>query len=206
MTDYVKIEGDVGERLVEILGRLENPGPMLETLGRLGQQSVRRTFAMGGRPDKWPDPKHRDGQRGRDTGRLMNSFTRGGAGEVFELGSYRIAFGTNVVYAPTQNFGAKQGEFGEVEVNVPSHSVPPYEVQSYSVLPHSRNTKYGTVYVRGYTVAAHSVLAHTRSTYSKKQQVPWGDIPALNFLTLHPEDVEDFEEIVEEWIMEGESA
>jgi phage gpG-like protein len=206
MSDPIKIEGDVGEQLSAILDRLENPGPMLETLGRLGQQSVRTTFARGGRPDKWPAPKHRDGQRGRDTGRLMGSFTRGAAGEVFELGKYSIAFGTIVDYAGTQNFGAKKGEYGTHTVTVPAHSVSSYEVPAHSVLPHTRKNPKGemdTVYVRGYTVAAHSVLPHTQSTYTKQQEVPWGDIPALNFLTLHPEDVEDFAEIVDDWIMEG---
>lgn len=204
MSDPVQIEGDVGERLVAILSRLENPGPMLEILGRLGQQSVRTTFASGGRPDTWPDPKYREGQRGRDTGRLMNSFTRGGAGEFFELGSYSITFGTNVVYAGPQNFGAAKGEFGTKTVTVPAHEVPAHEVPAHSVLPHTRSTKHGDVYVRGYTVNAHSVLPHTRSAYTKEQELPWGDIPALDFLKLLPEDIEDFEEVVEEFIMNGE--
>ena len=202
--DPIKIEGDVGEQLVAILSRLENPGTMLAQLGRLGQQSVRTTFARGGRPDAWPEPKHREGQRGRDTGRLMNSFTRGGAGEVFELGSYSIAFGTNVVYAGVQNFGAKKGEFGTQTVTVPAHQVPGYEVPAHSVLPHTRDTKHGEVYVRGYTVSAHSVLPHTKGAYTKEQTLPWGDIPALDFLKLMPEDIEDFEEVVNEFIMNGE--
>lgn len=204
--DPVRIEGDVGEQLTEILDRLENPGPMLEQLGRLGQQSVRRTFDLGGRPNKWSPPKYREGQRGRLDGFLMNSFSRGMPGEIFELGQYRVAFGTSVEYAGTQNFGAKMGEYGTKTVQVPSHSVPSYEVPGHSVLPHNRETKHGTVYVRGYTVAAHSVLPHTRAAYSKDQQIPWGDIPALNFLTLHHEDVEDFAELVDDWIMSGKDA
>lgn len=206
MSDPVRIEGDVGEQLTEILDRLENPGPMLEQLGRLGQQSVRRTFDLGGRPNKWSPPKYRDGQRGRLSGRLANSFGAGKPGEVFERGQYSIAFGTNVEYAGTQNFGAKKGEYGTHTVNVPSHNVPGFDVPGYSVLPHSRDTKYGTVYVRGYTVVAHGVPAHTRSAYTKQQELPWGDIPALDFLKLMPEDVEDFIDEVDEWIMSGGDA
>lgn len=174
MGEPVKIEGDVGERLVALLSRLENPGPMLEALGRLGQQSVRTTFARGGRPGSWSPPKYREGQRGRLSGRLQASFGAGQPGEIFELGSYSIAFGTNVVYAPTQNFGAKRGEFGTHTVTVPAHE---------------RNTKHGPVYVRG---------------HQRTQQIPWGPIEPLNFLKLLPEDIADFEEVVEEFIMNGE--
>jgi phage gpG-like protein len=106
----------------------------------------------------------------------MNSFSRGMPGEIFELGQYQIAFGTNVEYAATQNFGANRGEFGSGLVSIPRHA---------------RETKSGTVYVRG-----HQRIMH----------FPWGDIPALNFLKLMPEDVDDFEELADELVMSGGGA
>lgn len=174
MSDPIQIEGDVGARLSEILGRLNNPRSLLATLGRrLGQQSVRTTFARGGRP-AWSRPKYRDGQRGRDTGRLMNSFTSGSPGEIFELGTYQVQFGTNVEYAGTQNYGAEKGEYGSGMV-----TVAPFT---------RRNKSGGTSNVRG---------------HQRMMQFPFGKIEALNFMALHPEDVEDFRDVADQWIMEG---
>ncbi|GBC62490.1 phage virion morphogenesis protein [Desulfonema ishimotonii] len=70
----------------------------------------------------------------------------------YEAGKRRVSVGTSVKYAGTQQFGAKRGAFGTVAVTVPAHT-------------RHRNGK--TVRVR----------SHTRT-----QKLPWGDIPAREFL------------------------
>ncbi|MBW2688315.1 MAG: phage virion morphogenesis protein [Deltaproteobacteria bacterium] len=171
MSDAIQIEGDLAERINRILSRLQHRKPMLDTIGRLGAQSVRTNFDVGGRPNTWDALKHRDGQPLRDTGRLQASFIPGAPGSIFDVAEDSVSFGTNLIYAALQNFGADKGEFGTVAA---------------SVRAHTRVTIHGTV----------SVRSHTRT-----MQTPFGKIPARRFLMLQSEDIDDAEDAAESHIM-----
>ena len=79
-------------------------------VGEVLLRSIRRNFADGGRPGKWPpsrrgaagNSKRRKGKRGGktliDTGRLLNSIT-------YRATSRFVDVGTNVIYAATHQFG-----------------------------------------------------------------------------------------------------
>lgn len=116
------------------------------------QQSVKYNFTVGGRPEKWAPLKYRKGQPLRDTGRLMNSIS----GQV--VGDKGLVT-TNVVYAGTHNYGAKQGSYGTKSVKVKAHT---------------RNGRHGK----------QSVRSHTR-----RQQLPWGPIPKREFMIAQDSDI-----------------
>lgn len=71
---------------------------------------------------------------------------------------------TNVEYAGTHNYGAKKGEFGTKNTKVKAHS----------------RTRNG---------ASHKVRSHSR-----RQALPWGDIPQREFMTVQvPGDINTIE-------------
>lgn len=87
-----------------------------------------------------------------------------------------VLIGTNAVYAAVHNFGAKKGSFGSFVAKVKEHG---------------RKTKSGK---------SSKVRAHTRSV-----RLPWGDIPAREFMLLQSEDVIEIQGLLVDWIMEGRS-
>jgi len=84
-----------------------------------------------------------------------------------------VYVGTNVKYAAVHQFGAKKGSFGTVVARVREH----------------QRTRGGKTY---------TVRPHTR-----KQRLPWGDIPARPFLMVHDEDRVEIEAILADYIIEG---
>jgi len=90
-----------------LLAGVQDFSPVTGAIAQLLENSVRRNFRDGGRPEKWPASKRADGQAGYgkesgqtlvDTARLMNSII--GVGD---KDSVRV--GTNVAYAAAHNFG-----------------------------------------------------------------------------------------------------
>lgn len=87
-----------------------------------------------------------------------------------------VEIGTNKVYAAVHNFGAKKGSFGTVLATVKSHQ---------------RTGKSG----KRYTVGQHS----------RKMLMPWGDIPAREFMVLQQEDKTEMVAVLADFIMEGKA-
>lgn len=94
--------------------RMEHANDALDTVGNTIVEHVRLGFTESADPygTPWLPLKNRQGQPLRDTGRLMNSITHRVTGNAVEIG-------TNVLYAPTHQFGAKQGAFGRTKRNGP---------------------------------------------------------------------------------------
>jgi phage virion morphogenesis protein len=84
--------------------------------------SVDLRFRRSKDPDGniWAELKHRQGQPLRDTGRLQRSITR-------TYGKDFAKVGTNTIYAPTHQYGAKKGSYGSKNVNqpIPWGDIPP---------------------------------------------------------------------------------
>lgn len=84
--------------------------PLMDRLGRVMLTDVDMNFKRGVSPDgtPWAPLKHRQGQPLRDTKRLQNSMT-------YSASNDEVTVGTNVIYAPTHQFGAtikpKKGKF-----------------------------------------------------------------------------------------------
>src|SRR5690606_20982611 len=79
--------------------------PLLRTIGNLMVNDARMNFRMSRGPDgqRWAPLKLRDGKPLLDTGRLRNSIT---SRLVYAGGENSVEIGTNVKYAPVQQFGA----------------------------------------------------------------------------------------------------
>ena len=91
-------------------------------------------------------------------------------------GDNRVIIGTNVKYAAMQNFGAKQGSFGTILEQVKEHQ---------------RVSRSGTRF---------TVRAHTR-----RAQLPWGTIPAREFMLVQHEDEIEIKAMVADYILEGKT-
>lgn len=144
-------DGVVRETLDAIQRRLHDMRPAMRIIGETVRTSIVRNFEAGGRPTPWEKSK-RGGQTLVDTARLKNSLT-------VAAGDDAVAVGTNVVYAPTHHFGAKQGAFGTVAAQIKAH---------FRRAPNGKR---------------YQVKAHTR-----QMTLPWGDIPARPFLLVQDED------------------
>jgi len=141
----------IRDMLAAIQARLGHLRPAMTIIGETVRTSIVRNFEAGGRPTPWAKSK-RGGQTLVDTARLKNSFT-------VRAGDDAVAVGTNVIYAGTMHYGAKQGRFGSVTAQIKAH------VRKTASGKQSR------------------VKAHTR-----QMTLPWGDIPARPFMMVQDED------------------
>lgn len=98
------------ETISRLLAGVKDFSDVSPAIAQLLENSVRRNFREGGRPDKWPASKRADGQAAYgnasgqtlvDTARLMNSIVGVGFKD-------RVVVGTNVEYAGAHNFGIDQ--------------------------------------------------------------------------------------------------
>ncbi|MCR9089872.1 MAG: phage virion morphogenesis protein [Proteobacteria bacterium] len=134
----VVIEFDAGEvlsRLNALGGRLLNLTPVMEAIGGVVRGSVDLAFTDGRDPYgiRWEplsevtiaSRRQRSDVPLRDSGRLANSI------QVAAIRD-RVSVGTNVEYASTHQFGAKQGDFGRTRRNGP---IPWGDVPARPFLP-----------------------------------------------------------------------
>lgn len=126
-----------------LLGGVSDFSAVSPAIAELLENSVRRNFREGGRPDKWTASKRADGDAGYgnesgqtlvDTARLMNSITSKGSKTL-------VRVGTNVEYAAAHNFGIDV----ELDVLVREHVRritqafgKPIELTEVTVKPHRR--------------------------------------------------------------------
>lgn len=126
--------------LNELKTRLGDLGPVLEAVGQIIQSGTQQRFVDQQGPDgqAWAPlsavtlDRRRKAGRGaqilRDTGRLMNSISYRVSGE-------SVSVFTNVIYAGTQQFGAKKGAYGRTRrgAPIPWGNVPARPFLGYSV-------------------------------------------------------------------------
>lgn len=129
--------------MLRLLAGVRDMSPVTGTIAQLLENSVRRNFRDGGRPDRWPASKRADNQAGYgkesgqtlvDTARLMNSIV--GVGD---KDSVRV--GTNVAYAAAHNFGVDKQITQQVRQHVRRITQAfgkPIELTEVPVKNHSR--------------------------------------------------------------------
>ena len=131
------------DTLRRLLAGVEDFGDASEAIAQLLENSVRRNFREGGRPEKWPRSKRADrdagygeesGQTLMDTSRLMNSII--GVGD-----KTSVRVGTNVEYAAAHNFGVDQQITQQVREHVRRITQAfgkPIDMTAVKVKSHSR--------------------------------------------------------------------
>lgn len=104
MTNKLQVELDdsaAQAKVDALLAQFGNPQPLYASIGRVLVNRIRMCFRLG--IDPWGTPwlplKLRKGQPLRDTGRLNRSITS-------TADQSGVTVGTNLFYAPTQQFGA----------------------------------------------------------------------------------------------------
>lgn len=112
----IELRREAFDRVIEALATftddLSQPG---EAIALALEESVRKNFEDGGRPDKWPVSKRAAGDRGqtlRDTDRLYNSIA-----SEFDQAAGGVRVGTSVEYAAAHHFGVDK----KVEQQVDAH-------------------------------------------------------------------------------------
>jgi phage virion morphogenesis protein len=131
------------QTMTRLLAGVQDLSPVTRTIAQLLENSVRRNFREGGRPNRWPASKRADGQGGYgnasgqtlvDTARLMNSIV--GVGD-----SNSAMVGTNVAYASAHNFGIDKQITQQVRQHVRRITQAfgkPIELTAVQVKSHSR--------------------------------------------------------------------
>ena len=153
---------------VEGLYKRIDDSQMLGVLGDVLYSSVQQNFEVGGRPRWAPLAQQTIDERTKarhyfedDSGRSMQILVRSGdlRNSVFyKVRNDTLILGEKKIYAAVHHFGAKKGEFGTFDVDVKEHE----------------RTRNGKTY---------TVRAHTR-----RQALPWGDIPARPSLIVQDAD------------------
>lgn len=164
----------------EIRDRFRTLRPAMEIVGEIGLASIQRNFETGGRA-KWAALKEstiKDRIREKKwPGRiLVRKGTAGGllGSILYRAASNGVTWSSNKIYAATHHFGAEKGSFGTVVARVRGHS---------------RHLASGRIV---------TVKPHTRA-----QKLPWGDIPAREFMVLRDEDMGEMEAALAEFLSTG---
>ena len=98
------IEANIDARIKGLIAGVEDFGETSDAIAMVMENSIRKNFTEGGRPEKWEVSKRAEkdsGQTLRDSDVLMNSIT--GVGSAQEAKA-----GTNVAYGPAHNFGVDE--------------------------------------------------------------------------------------------------
>lgn len=126
-----------------LLVGVEDFSAVSPAIAQLLENSVRRNFREGGRPEKWPASKRADGDAGYgnetgqtliDTARLMNSI-------IGEGDDTSVRVGTNADYAAAHNFGVDKEITQQVREHVRRITQAfgkPIDLTAVMVKPHSR--------------------------------------------------------------------
>ncbi len=155
--------------VARLLSGVQDFSQVSPEIAQILENSVRRNFREGGRPEKWPASKRADGDAGYgnasgqtliDTSRLLNSII--GVGD-----AHSAKAGTNVVYAPAQNYGVDK----EITQQVREHT--------------RRITQ---AFGREIPLTEVTVKAHARETHMK--------LPAREFMLVQDEDWGDIQDVI----------
>jgi len=97
----IELDASQLNKAIDKLAKQGKTRPLMDRLGRVLLSDVQLNFRAQRSPDGVPWAKtHRGGQILRDTGRLRNSI------KYSVLGVDTVVIGTNLIYAPTHQFGA----------------------------------------------------------------------------------------------------
>lgn len=195
------------ELLNAVVKNITNPEPVFKTIGQMMLASVKENFEVGGAyssPDsivggnkRWKPLskttrkiKARQGKKGpyqilTDSARLRDSITS-------KADKDSVTVGTNVEYAAVQHFGAKKGEFGIVDALVKAH----VRNLTHAGQSFGKNGKPGKL-------KKMSLKSSVRG-YFRKQPVPFGDIPARPFMTIHPDMLTEIDQALINFILPGQ--
>lgn len=157
----------------EIEDRVGDLTPVLKKIGVYMVQRAKKRFADSG--PGWPplSPATIARRRGGSPKPLWDTGRLLSSIGILTSDRKEVKVGTNVIYAAVQQFGAKKGAFGEKDVKVRAHT---------------RNYKGRKITVR----------EHTR-----RQRLPWGDIPARPFLVIEGADISIIENILRDYLLRG---
>lgn len=134
----------VGAALARVIGAGKNPRPLLVAIGETLAASTKRRFQTSTDPEGKPWAPNSPATIGRHLGGFKGSFKKGGGlskkgaaragakkpliGETRALsgniawqlqGDDGVAIGSPMIYAATQQFGAKRGAFGKTKRGAP---------------------------------------------------------------------------------------
>lgn len=214
-------DSQVKQLLNAVVRNMTNPQPALHKIGEVVKAGIKDNFEEGGAyssPDnliggskKWKplSPvtkkiKARQGKKGPyqilvDSARLRNSINSKTDKESVEIG-------TNVEYAAMQHFGAKKGEFGIHDVLVKAHI---RNIQNYFVFNSKYSSSGRTVKgSRGKSLGGSAIKGRGGKTavavkaHQRRMPIPFGNIPARPFMTIHPTTLEDMVEILSKFILD----
>ena len=171
----IRIDTEIkDERVLSLLKRLsshiDNMTPVMRSVGETVLASIRRNFKEGGRPVRWKKSKRVIASGGvtlTDNAILKNSIN-------VAAGKDWTSIGTSDKRAGLLNFGAKKGEFGTVQARVKEHIRKISQAFGKPIEPKDVKVK-----------------AHTRT-----QILPWGDIPAREFMMVQEEDWDEINDLL----------
>jgi len=173
----VDVSDDVQRRLSIIARRMGTARHALEAIGEVVIESVQTNFEQQGRPRKWKE--HSEATKARRGQGALILIDKGASGGLFgslhrEATDKKVIISAGKKYAAIHHFGARKGEFGTVQAHVGSHT-------------RTRNGR------------THNVRAHTR-----RMLVPWGDIPAREFMMLQDSDEAEILGTLDDFILTEE--
>lgn len=160
--------------LFGVRARMEDRPALLKIAGQILVTSIQRNFEVGGRPTKWAPLSPVTLKRRKGNKPLVVKGMGGGLmGSIhYVVEGDKLKVGTPKVQGGTLHFGAKKGAFGTVAVKVAAHT--------------RVTEKYGEI----------AVKAHTRN-----QAIPWGDIPARNFVVVQDEDRVNIQRTAQDFLL-----
>ncbi|WP_295081107.1 phage virion morphogenesis protein [Tabrizicola sp.] len=128
MADIIITDDEITGALLRLSAALSDMTPVMEEIGQILTFSTKRRFGEGVSPDgvRWA-PKsqttlNRHGARTSNRIDIRPLFGPSGAlsSQIFyEAASDSVAWGSPMIYAATQQFGAAQGAFGRTKRNGP---------------------------------------------------------------------------------------
>lgn len=195
-SELVWNDEQVRELLDTIVNRIGDATEALDAIGEEMISSVEENFAAGGRyssPEnivggdkKWQlhSPvtnkiKERKGFKGPHQILIESGGMAASVSKSKKVDKNTVSISASKEYAALQHFGAKKGEFGIHDVLIKAH-VSNMTQNGQRV---GKNGKLGKL--RDLSLNR-SVRGHFR-----KQPIPWGDVPARPFMTLHPSNIEN---------------
>jgi phage gpG-like protein len=178
--------GNLSKLLANLKAKIEDITPLNAEISEVLISSVHENFLVGGRYSRvgsfnggntsWQDlsdvTKKAREKIKKWPGQLLRVSGRLFNSIVTKVTKDSAQVGTNLEYARTHQYGAKRGSLGTKTVTVKSH------------------TK--TINGKKVTVKSHQ----------KRQQIPWGDIPARPFLVVQEEDLSQIGDMIMNRIMQ----
>lgn len=159
VTMHVRVdESDVAEVFGLLRDRMRNLRPLMRDIGEIVRDSVMENFRSQSSPGGIAWKRSQRAQRQGGVTLVDSGILKNSVG--YRESSDRVAIGTSMRYAAVHQFGAGAGSFGTVDTLVREHM--------------RRSGKTGR---------QHSVRAHSR-----RQTLPWGDIPARPYLGIKHTD------------------